>query len=434
MANKTDIIFVSSEDDKYHVKGGIGTYLGIFTRVLARLYPEFNITWISQSPNNTEFEEREGNVHRIYLPKIDQNLNKYAQTVEGRVRKLTEEKLAEGENVIIESPEWEGLLANFYRTVQHKNLLKVTRMHTPLAVTAALNQMRIGPDELEQMDHEKEQILCADLISCPTQYVWEATISDVFSRKAIKVDRIEIPNCIDTTFFKPDLEDRKSSIDIFKRITGKEIEESCYNIFILGSLEKRKGSHLVAKMVEKVIQDIPNAHFYFIGHHDQENGEELTANQKLSCEVLRSSVSAAANKNIHFTGYIPHEELPHIMVAGDLFVVSYLGDNFPGVVAEIGLSKRPLLALLRGGVTEMLATAEGPAALTIDSSNDQEIICSGAAQIVSYCLDPSEGVLHAEKLYKKLIEEYDETKVVERLITSYCHALQRRKHERHPGI
>lgn len=66
MTTKKDIIFVSSEDDKHLVKGGIGTYLGIFTRVLAKEHPEFNITWISQSSNNTEFEEQDGNVRRIY--------------------------------------------------------------------------------------------------------------------------------------------------------------------------------------------------------------------------------------------------------------------------------------------------------------------------------------------------------------------------------
>lgn len=230
------------------------------------------------------------------------------------------------------------------------------------------------------------------------------------------------------------IQSRQKALDDFVTLTGQEMNADNFNIFVIGSVEKRKGSDLVAKMAEEVIKRIPNAHFYFIGHHNPGDGTELTANKKMSVETLRSQLSPAANKNVHFTGYVPHDRLPRIMPAGDLFVISYLGDNFPGVVAEVGLSKRPLLALLRGGVNEMLETPEGYAALVMQSDSDADIISQGIVQIVAHHKDPAIGVRHAEQLYEKLLKEYGESKVVQQLISTYSKSLDRKRHERHPPI
>lgn len=419
---KKKYIFVSSEDNKYLVKGGIGTYLGIFTKELAQNYSDISVTWIAQSPSSESFEEMSSGVHRVYLPSKN-NLRSYAESVDAWVKKIVQRNIENGKRVVVESPEWEGLLSGFFSRYDHDNLLKVSRVHTPVAVTAALSQFAIGQSEIVQMKHEKIQMSASDLLSSPTKYIWDATVSEVYKGVEPEVENVVIPNCVNTRSFKPSVLKRDSAIDLFASTSSKKIEAQNHNIFIVGSVEKRKGSDLVVKMAEQVIKEIPHAHFYFIGHHHSDGGDRLTANKKLSVEALRGMASKEANSNIHFTGYFPYEKLPSVMPAGDLFVVSYLGDNFPGVVAEIGLSKRPLLALLRGGVNEMLHTSQGFAALTIDGYNEEEIIEQGVKGIIGNYRAPQIAKTHASNLFNKIVTEYNEGNVVHQLVNKYDQAL-----------
>jgi len=48
------VIFVSSEDDKYIVAGGIGTYIGVLIKAIKRDNKDINIYWISKSPINKD--------------------------------------------------------------------------------------------------------------------------------------------------------------------------------------------------------------------------------------------------------------------------------------------------------------------------------------------------------------------------------------------
>lgn len=52
-------IFVSSEDDKYIVSGGIVTYIGVFTKFIRKLFPSIKVFWISKSHTGKRFIEND---------------------------------------------------------------------------------------------------------------------------------------------------------------------------------------------------------------------------------------------------------------------------------------------------------------------------------------------------------------------------------------
>ena len=72
MKAEPSLIFVTSEDDRYLVKGGIGTAVGVLTETLGGLYPDRSVDWITESPASEYFLERRGSVTRHYLPRTSE--------------------------------------------------------------------------------------------------------------------------------------------------------------------------------------------------------------------------------------------------------------------------------------------------------------------------------------------------------------------------
>ena len=427
----THIIFVSTEDDKYLVKGGIGTYLGIFSRTLKEKYKKINVIWISESYTSEKFIEISGNLKRIYIPQKENQKYSLAKDISYEVENEINEafkNFGEYARIIIESPEWEGLLSELYSKIKSKQILKVTRFHTPLIVTAKLNGLVLNSEDKKQIEREKIQAISSDLLSFPTNYIKESCLAKMIKEKEFDIPFITISNCIDTKRFFPEFNTRNEAIRAFFELTSVNINPDDLNIFILGSIEKRKGTDLIVSMVEEVVKILPNAKFYFIGHYHIDGDNELTANKKLSVSDLKSSLSINAQQNIFFVGYIDHHKIPSVMQAGDLFIINYLGDNFPGVIAEIGLSKRPLLALPRGGVKEILEVDDKYAALIIDGFTSEEIINSGVKQILSFYSSVKDDFL-VDMFYKKLIQNYNEDTIVELLLSSYSNSLNEKFNE-----
>ncbi len=111
-------VFVSTEDDKRLVKGGIGTYLGLLVSVLGEIRPDCEVDWVTQAPGATDFTEEDRNVRRHYLSRVaadgaDLPLSEYSEVVDSYVTALCDRILSAGEDrrIYVEAPDWEGLLA-----------------------------------------------------------------------------------------------------------------------------------------------------------------------------------------------------------------------------------------------------------------------------------------------------------------------------------
>lgn len=430
MQNITHYILVSSEDDQYLVKGGIGTYTGVLTRAIRELFPEIKVSWLTESHNGQDFDEVDCyGVERHYISRLENDsLQDFAKKLNTRTEQLIEGIQEQGDyKIIVESPEWEGLLTELFCKLDDPNILKVSRIHTPLAVTSVLNNIQLEDEQIQQMAGEKLQMLASDFLSSPTQYVLDATIEKVFDGDIPSIPSKVIPNCIDIDkFLSNEILSRNESIQAFKEGVYEKISSDNFNIFVVGSVEKRKGSDIVMNSVETVCKEIPNAHFYFLGHYLKDDGNSLTSNKKLTPESLLSNLPKELHDRVNFVGYVDHSLLPKLMNAGDLFPICYLGDNFPGVVAEIALSERPMSAFLRGGVPEMVKSPTGEYLTSCFSSEDTHTVSKLLSDsIISVYNDTERATSHAQALKNHMIKTFSKKNVVGQMFDQYSKLLEK---------
>ena len=115
-----DIVFVTSEDDRYLVKGGIGTAVGILVKTIGNYQPLRRIDWITESPTAESFIEVEGSIRRHYVSRDydaeRQLLSEFATRVSLYLRNLIELRRSEygAIPIIVEAADWEGLAADYF--------------------------------------------------------------------------------------------------------------------------------------------------------------------------------------------------------------------------------------------------------------------------------------------------------------------------------
>lgn len=422
----THYIVVSTEDDKYCVKGGIGTYLGTLVDGLQKFDMGLQIKWFTQSPNDKKFNERNNNLLRVYLPRQNEfgdeiDIDDYAKLFVLNVRNEIAQILKEDPNarIVVESPDWEGLLADLYQESDNPRVLKVSKIHTPLSVTSSLSGLEIDEDKRKQISRETKQMCNSDLLSSPTKYIIQAAKDSSRLLLRCGAPEVIIPNCIKCEDYVGNKNSRSQAINIFRNVTNQAISEDSFNIFVVGSVEKRKGIEIVVRAVEEIIGLIPNAQIYFIGHYVKDNGDSLTANDKLSPSFVLDQIPEKFRGHVHFTGYIDHDKMPSIMNAGDIFPICYLGDNFPGTIAEIGLSQRPMIVIPRGGVKEMIKKDGEYLTQVIDGSSNEELASNLARKLLDFAKDPEYSKELAPRFRSHLISSFDATKIVQRMLEEY---------------
>lgn len=449
--NLDAFICISSEDEKYNVKGGIGTYLGILVKEVKKLYPHAEVFWITKSPTDQEFSEidefgvkrhylSDANpyVNRPFLEHIGMNSNEDGPLLSQQVfHNKVNAKLGgilkdlHGKNVVIECGEWEGIAHQLYRTINDRNILKAVRIHTPLAVTMVSNKLPISATNKLQLLHEFETLDHADCISSCSSYMKDQVIQHVLGRNFTKTKPISvIPHPVDTGHYHTGMHKRSDSIAKVNTILEKEfLQEDTFNIYIIGSVETRKGAELVVNAVAEVAEKLPQARFCFFGHHGGNKSKNLTANTKLPPEVLYKVVPFKYRHQVAFAGYVDHAELPLIIESGDAFPIMYLGDNFPGAVAEIALMEKPILALERGGVIEMLSNeSDMMIAYNLGSSLDTASSALATGLLELYA-DTQRRKEMGQNLGKLIRKKYAPEKVTSDLMRYYLDALAKKSNE-----
>ena len=431
-------VVVSSEDDVLLVKGGIGTYTALLTRIIAHQHPEYWVHWITEAlEGQTEISVLEQmRVVRHYIPRrapsyaepdpsedkslaptpgialFGTKISNYLQNLISQLEKQTGAYL----HLIIEAPDWEGLLRDFFTANQKPNILKVVRLHSSLRICAGSNALDISlPEPSAQDIQESEQIARCDILSSPTEYMLAHPQNRVLGLTS--TPWTIVPNPIDKDAFVGPNVSRDIAIDLFRSNTGVQIESGNYNIFIVGSVEIRKGIQIVLKSIPSVISRVHNAHFYFIGHTG--DGVQLTANGKFSSSQILELVPKAFLKHIHLTGYVEHSLLPQLYQAGDVFPICYLSDNFPNTLTEIALAKRPVIVLVSGGLTELARDGERSLCYEITGANTGDLAQSLADKIehVSLFAEQAQGV--AEEFQLHILKKFDSHINVERMLSFY---------------
>lgn len=363
-------IIISSEDDRERVAGGIGTYLGILATTLRELYPEMEVVWISRSDiRDADFIDDHG-VRRIYIKPVTQCLSSYLEMgnhdfaeLFNFIQRLTVvamDVFDEKPNVrtVIEVGEWEGHAYQLFLSLRNRNnILKLTRIHTPLAACMETNCLVSSTLTDFQIMTERETIRHADIVSPVTNF-----IRAVAEQKVCHIPESKIlvsPNPVNASLFVPNKVERSFAIQKVNQLLGSDfLTQETFNIFVIGSVETRKGVNLVMSAIPDICNRVNNARILFVGHLRNES-DSLTANSKFSRNEISRAVSDAYKGNVECLGFVEQSVLSQIIHAADIVPVMYLSDNFPGVVAEAALSAKPILYLERGGVPEMLTDEFG---------------------------------------------------------------------------
>lgn len=431
-------VFVTSEDDRYRVKGGIGTAIGVLTDALEKHHPHRPVDWITESPDERTFLVREGSIVRHYLSRRDSGatlpLNRFASKVDDYLGALVRERLQEtgDTGLIVEAADWEGLAWRTFQELRSPHVLKVSRLHTPLALCAEVNELELTVENHRQMDREREQLLASDLLSAPTEFVLANTLARVLEGSPAVPPSVVIPNCANVAGFKPSLNGRRAALELLRRGPGIDLPESAFKIFVLGSLEIRKGVRIIQEAIPKIFEGIPDCHLAWVGHYAASG--ELTANSKLDRETFYAGIPETCHHRAHLAGYVDHGELPHIFPAADLFAVCYLADNFPGVVLEIALAEKPLVALLRGGIPEMILDGDRPLALILDDSRPEAPADQLLQAALQHHSDPSRAASLAGRLRGHVIRRFGPETVTTRILASYDERLERKRKAAGPWL
>lgn len=437
--SEPSLIFVTSEDDQYLVKGGIGTAIGVLSSAVEELYPNRQVDWITESPSCESFQERDRHVTRHYLSRYDSRdrmrltLSRFARLVDRYLQQLTDAKrLASPDSgIIIEAADWEGLAAEFFSVNNFSDVLRVSRLHTPLVISAFLNKLEPSVEDDRQMRREHLQLRYSDLLSSPTKYILESTLKEVLGESGDSFPpSVVIPNCANIAEFTGDSNDPGRELDLLRQATGLTLPEASFKIFVLGSLEVRKGTLIIQEAIPKLFDAIPDSHLVWIGHY-AESGE-LTANTKLDADAFYSGIPNRCHRRVHLAGYVDHKMLPSVLRAADMFAVCYLGDNFPGAVLEIALAERPMAVLLRGGIPEMIIAEDRPLSFMLDDDCPLSI----ADQLVHAAMEIRQNPIGAKEqavaLRRHVINRFSPEAVATRLIGHYDFRLEEKRLKAEP--
>jgi glycosyltransferase involved in cell wall biosynthesis len=448
MNNKPNIdcvIYISKEDNKYLVHGGIGTYLGVLSKTIKELFPDIKVFWITKSPNEKDFiETDEYGVLRHYISGLNSKLRQPFQKLLDKNFEDLSEKITYNfkvtdtvkeilhnhinKNIIIETGEWEGLGIDLFKLIDRHNVGKIVRLHTPLATCIRQNNLSLSASNNYQLLFEEELIRSSDCISACTEHVKSKILEDVIGKHdSLAKEIVTLPNPIDVKSFAPHPELRVKSINCINTILNEKfITDTTCNVYFVGSVESRKGVEFIIDSVPNVIENDSNVRFCFIGHCGDDNDKNLNANTKLSPKKLLSRIPKRYHNFIRFTNYVSHSKLPLIMQSGDIFPIMSIGDNFPGTVAEIALTGKMILALERGGVKEMLRDENSRmVAIGLGSSLDKAAENLGN-RIIKYSRDATSRDAVGKSLYDLIIRKYSPEVVTSQILDMYCQVLARK--------
>lgn len=343
------IAFVSYECPPDTALGGIATYIGHAAPMLARAGHSVEVFAASPDRKGT-FTENGVVVHRVRESDRERFAGVIAPVFAARHR-------AEAFDVL-EAPEYFADARAILELVPDIPLL--LRLHTP---SYQLWRMELEGQYGEQLRHilgalrrrikhggapksgfEYNHAIQADVWASPSK-----SLADILTRDwelpKERVCRLPYP-------FVPDPE-----------LLEIPIETETGRILYVGRLETRKGVLQLAAAIPRVLHQMPEIRFRFVGRSvPYRKGVEMVDELKSRLHRFR--------REVEFVGGVPYSELPTQFAECDLCVFPSYWDNFPYVCLEAMAAGRGIVASREGGMAEMLqrnagetATPDNPVAL-----------------------------------------------------------------------
>jgi glycosyltransferase involved in cell wall biosynthesis len=179
-------------------------------------------------------------------------------------------------------------------------------------------------------------------------------------------------------------------------------------VLFVGRLEKRKGILDLFEAIPKVLDQFPQAQFWFAGK-DNSEGDGFIENQQLTYPDYFQKKYRAYADRVQFLGYVADSKLELLYQICDLFVAPSLYESFGLIFLEAMNHARPVIGCQVGGPTEIIT--DGETGLLVPPQSSDVL----AEAIITLLGDPSRrremGLAGRQRLmdqfsYLKMAEHY----------------------------
>jgi glycosyltransferase involved in cell wall biosynthesis len=168
-----------------------------------------------------------------------------------------------------------------------------------------------------------------DLVISPSQ-----GMAEVLKRFGVDAEITVVPNGVELErFLTPTIPIERSELGI---------PDDCVVLAYIGRVAPEKNLAFLLRAFNGVAEAFPNVHLLVVG-----SGPEL--------ENLQSQAANIDQGNrIHFTGFIPYDELPQYLAVADAFVTASVSEVHPLSVIEAMAAGLPVLGIASPGIEDTI--------------------------------------------------------------------------------
>jgi glycogen(starch) synthase len=333
------IAYISFEHPAGISGGGIGTYIGQISRMMAERGHSVEVFAATKGKAFT------GQVagYRLHLIPSANNA-----AFVNNVLPVFEKRHSQHHFDLMESPEYGADALAIKRT--YPSLPLVLKLHTPTFLVSILNGYKRGLlDKLRYIvggllrlqrikfywwyhkdtDPEYELYTLADTISSPSNSL-ARIIAERWGRRNINV--IPNPFCANMS----------------GHVCTKPSMETPLLITFIGRLERRKGIYDLIKAIPVILQQYPDTLIQFVGEAVPSPRKGLMMDSYLKMKLKKHAHA------LQFTGLLPHEHVPDIIRQSHICVFPSLWENFPNVCLEAMAEGTAVIGTNNGGMADMI--------------------------------------------------------------------------------
>lgn len=144
----------------------------------------------------------------------------------------------------------------------------------------------------------------------------------------------------------------------------KKTKRKNITALIVGRLEKRKGIHLLYRIIPQLLTDHPELCFRFVGR-DNSQADGYTTSYP---DYFKNKYPQFAQR-VFFDGYVSEQELQEKYQQADLVLVSSLYESFGLVYLEAMRAKLPIVAFKSGAAVEIFRQDEQDGAVLVEEGD-----------------------------------------------------------------
>ncbi|QEK10924.1 glycosyltransferase family 4 protein [Crassaminicella thermophila] len=343
--------------------GAIQIYINALLPILSKHH---EITLFSLYNSKLPSREKKGNIRHIRV--LGKTADQYINNIKNEISK---EKF--------------DLIHVFNRPLWVLRIMDVAKDST---ISLSLHNEMFSPKKINKARAQK----CIDRVSFIST-VSKFIADDVASMYPSAKDKLyPVYSAVDLNRIKPFwdesiIEERKS----LRRQYGLENHKI---ILSVGRLSKKKGSHIILKAMEKVMNTYSNTALVFVG--SKWYGSNATDDYVKKVQEFSKRLKGS----VIFTGFLVPDEVPKYYNMGDIFVcASQWREPLARVHYEAMAAGLPIITTDRGGNAEVIE--ENINGISIKEYNNPDIM----AQKIIYLLENEKIALNMGKMGRKFAEE-----------------------------